>query len=282
MVTFECAACGAALTVPLAQVDFPDHAHESVGNGVRNMPPLMEPGTYAASGRWIALAPGDVRGVSWIQDRLHGYCCGVTGEEGPNLACSCGQAVATRVSDCSLWSVVWLQPDAVRVVGEQEPVRDWAEFDWDSTPLVAGDLWWHDRMGIAAGVALAGVLAAAGGAPVVAAKGPVADTFQHELDARLPQGAPAKTLAAAGPGLAAEADILLVPRHPQTGEVWPANRTVVPIGAELWLWLVNDYEQPVIPATGGRWQAYLSDDPLPRRPKGLQPNIYVLWRAQLR
>lgn len=282
MVVFECVACGAALTVPLARVDFPDHAHESAGNGVRGMPALVEPGTYAVRSGPILLAPDDVRGVSWIPDRLEGYCCGVTGWEGHNLACTCGQPVATRVCDCSLWSAVWLEPGAVRMAGEPEPVADWDEFDWESTPLVEDDEWWHDRMGIAAGVALVGVLAAAGGVPVIAAAGPVADTFQRELDERLPHGVPAKTLAAAGPGLAVRADILLVPRHPQTGESWPATGTAVPIGAELWLWLVRDHEQPVIPATGGRWESYLSDDPLPRRPKRLTPNTYVLYRARQR
>jgi hypothetical protein len=81
------------------------------------------------------------------------------------------------------------------------------------------------------------------------------------------RGPPAKTLALAGPGLVAEADVLLVPRHPQTGEAWPAAGTVVPTSAALWTWLAHEEEQPVIPATGGRWEQYLGDDPLPRRPK---------------
>ncbi|ANZ39470.1 hypothetical protein BBK82_28900 [Lentzea guizhouensis] len=280
MVVFECVACGAALTVPVAQVDFPDHGHDSVGNGVLHMPALVEPGTWAAGPGWIAIAPGDVRGVSWLPDRLAGDCCGVTGWEGPNLACACGAEVATRVSDCSVWAVVWLEPAAVRAVGEPDAVVRWEELDWESTPLVGGeDEWWRDRMGNAAGVALAGVLVAAGTARVVAADGPVADTFQRALDELLPAEAPVKALGVAGPGVVAEADVLLVPRHPQTSEVWPASGTVVPIGAELWRWLAREHEQPVVPATGGRWEPYLSDDPLPRRPKRVEPGRFAMEGA---
>ncbi|KOV77820.1 hypothetical protein ADL03_41480 [Nocardia sp. NRRL S-836] len=267
------------MTVPVARVDFPDHAHHSVGNGVRGMPDLVGPGTYAARPGEIAVAPGDVRGVSWIPGRLEGDCCGVTGRDGPNLACACGREVATRVSDCSLWSVVWLEPAAVRAAGRPEPVTDWAELDWRSPLPAEGDEWWHDRMGIAAGVALAGVLACAGETHVVAAAGPVADTFGRLLDAWLPPVAPVRTLAVAGPGLAAAADVLLVPRHPHTGEVWPVDGTVVPIGAELWRWLARDGEQPVIPPTGGRWERFLRDDPLPRRPEQVTVNLSVAHRV---
>jgi hypothetical protein len=266
MVVFECVACGAALTVPLTQVDRPDHRDRQVGNGVRNMPVLMEPGTYATDSGQILLAPGDVRGMVWIPEQFDGYCCGLDGHTVPNLACECGQQVAVRIDDCSLWQAVRLQAAAVRPAGDPEPVACWEAFDWSRALRDDADLWWHDRVAPSADVALAQVVAAAEGMPVTVPDGPLADVFRQRLDELLPGGPRTRTLALAGPGLAAEADVLLVPRHPQTGEAWPVEGTVVPISAELWRWLACADEQPVIPATGGRWP-YLDEDPQPRRPE---------------
>ncbi|GHH33393.1 hypothetical protein [Lentzea cavernae] len=267
MVVFECVACGAALTIPLRQVDMPDHAGRQVGNGVMDMPALMAPGTYATGQRAVLLSPGDARGMVWdpgLFDKTS--CCGISGGELPNLRCECGRLVATRVDDCSLWQVVELETGAVRPVGEQEPAAGWEAFDWEDALLDGADLWWHDRVRIAAGVALARIVLAAGDASVALPAGPVAEVFRHDLDALLPHGPQVRTLALAGPGLAAEADVLLVPRHPQSGEAWPVQGTAVPISAELWCWLANARQQPFIPATGGRWP-FLDDDPLPRRPE---------------
>lgn len=266
MVVFECVACGAALTVPLTQVDRPDHEHYDWAYSTSFTPSLLPPGTYAAQGDFL-VGPGDARGLSWLDGRPEGWCCGVNGTD-PNLVCACGQPVATRVDDCSRWQVVRFAPGAVRAAGEQDPVRPWEAFDWDSAPLTEGELWWPRRVSIAAGVALARVLLAARESPVLAADGPVADLFQRDLDAWRPPGPPPRTLALAGPGLTARADLLMVPRHPQTGEAWPVPGTAVPVSAELWLWLAND-KPPYLPRTGGQWQPYLRHDPLPCRPREL-------------
>lgn len=182
------------------------------------------------------------------------------------------------VDDCSQWQVVWLEHDAVRPAGAPEPVAPWESFDWESTPLPGTDHWWRVHVEIAAGVALARILAASRGLPVTVPDGPVADTFRPQLDRMLVAGPTPRTLAAAGPGLPAEADILLVPRHPQTGEPWPAHGTLVPTSAELWTWLVREHDQRVIPATGGRWQPHLADDPLPTRPRAVGPDYWAMDR----
>ncbi|MEV6235109.1 hypothetical protein [Lentzea sp. NPDC051838] len=275
MVVFECAACGAALTVALTRVAMPDHANFQVGNGYMELPALLSPGTYATGDGRIAIAPGDVREVSWIPDQLGDGCCGLGDSDRPNLACACGRQVATRIDDCSQWQVVWLEREAVRLAGGPEPVAAWETFDWESVPLPGPDRWWQVHAELAAGKALAHILVASGGVRVTVPDGPVADTFRRRLDEML-TGPLSKSLAPAGPGLHSKADILLVPRHPQTGEPWPADGTLVPISAELWTWLVRYDDQPVIPATGGRWQSYLADDPLPTRPKGVEPNLWAI------
>ncbi|MGW2090255.1 hypothetical protein [Streptomyces sp. NPDC001880] len=62
----------------------------------------------------IVIAPGDSRSMALIPEKCEGYCQGVDGRTGPNLACeTCGRAVATRMDDCGLWQTVWLEPDAV-------------------------------------------------------------------------------------------------------------------------------------------------------------------------
>lgn len=62
----------------------------------------------------IVIAPGDSRSMTLIPDKCEGYCQGVDGRAGPNLACDgCGRPVATRMDDCGMWQTVWLEPDAV-------------------------------------------------------------------------------------------------------------------------------------------------------------------------
>ncbi|SEQ16576.1 hypothetical protein [Lentzea albida] len=275
MVVFECVACGAELTVPLRRVDWPDHAGRTVGNGVTEMPVLMEAGTYATNSQVVEIAPGDVRGVSWATDLFDTTsCCGLAGYDAPNLWCACGQPVGSRVDDCSAWQGVQLDDAAVRPVGEAEPVAGWEAFEWDTALLDGADVWWHDRVAIAAGVALALIVIAAGDATVAVPDGPVAEVFRSHLDELLPPAPEVKTLALAGPGLRAEADLLLVPRHPESGEPWPVEGTAVPISAELWRWLANPDQQPCVPATGGRWP-FLDDDPLPRRPERIALDRWV-------
>lgn len=275
MMVFECVACGAALTAPVRQVALPDHADHEAWDGGGTTSALLESGTYAAGPEQIAVAPADVRDLSWIEGRFEGSCCGLAGRRTPNLACACGREVAARVDDCDRWRVVWLQAGAVRAVGTAEPVAVWETFDWGTVLVDDADLSWHDRVRVSAGLALAHVLIASEGAPVAVPDGPVADTFRRHLDELLPPGPPARTLALTGPDMPGEADIVLVPRHPQTGEPWPAAGTVVPISAELWKWLAHEEEHPVIPATGGRWP-YLTEDPLPRRPKRVELSWWTM------
>jgi hypothetical protein len=275
MVVFECAACGAALTVPLAaQIDRSDHLRGHVAD--RWMPSLLPPGSYAAGPDRVLVAPGDVRGLSWIEGRLEGCCCGLYGYGAPNLACACGHPVAGRVDDCYSWQVVWLDRAAVRAAGEPEPVAPWDAFDWESVPLTDWDDDWRTRVEVSAGFAIAGVLDASGGATVTVPDGPLAETFRRCLDEMRPPGPSAVTLGLAGPGVPGEADVLLVPRHPQTGEAWPVAGNAVPISAELWVWLARADEQPVLPRTGGQWAAYLDDDPLPRRRKRVRPADWAI------
>ncbi|MFL6126381.1 hypothetical protein [Actinophytocola sp.] len=293
MALFVCAGCGAELTAPVARVALPAHADQQYGHEL--LPALMAPGTYAVnpepSGppwRWwqevgeaeaasrgvyapvdalsygsagaVAVAPGDTRGMALIPDRCEGYCLGLDGRAGPNLACvDCGRAVATRVDDCSFWQAVWLDPDAVRRV-------DGAAVDWapDSVPPVEEPLDWSPVWTAAAGVALAHLLVASGGAPVALPPGMVTDMFGHVLDALLPPGPPAVTAALAGPDLPApDCDIALVPVHPRTGTPWRLpGAAIVPVAAPVWQHLAFQHDAPSMPATRG----LLPDDLPPQQP----------------
>ncbi|MGI5353209.1 hypothetical protein ACQEU8_34260 [Streptomyces sp. CA-250714] len=160
---FTCARCGTTLTAAVSRVALPVHAHQSYGHEL--LPALLESGTYAVDPEpsgppwrlWgeigpeeaeargvfapvpalsfgapgaVVVAPGDTRGTVPIPERCDGYCIGLDGRDGPNLACAqCGQPVATRIDDCSLWQAVRLAPDAVRRRAADVPARpiaDWA------------------------------------------------------------------------------------------------------------------------------------------------------------
>lgn len=216
MFVFACTGCGTSLTTPLSQVALPAHAHQKYGNGIQ-LPVLMESGTFAVDPepwgppwrKWeeidpdeaaargvyapvyalsdgapgaILIAPGDTRGTVLIPERAGGYCCGLDGGDGPNMACvTCGLPVASRIDDCSLWQAVWLAPDAVRrlpVDDTDTPPLSWAELTAEpaaegrSTPpfepitswgSLAGlyHWWsWSPQWEAAAGRALAHLLAA--------------------------------------------------------------------------------------------------------------------------
>ncbi|MEV5434154.1 hypothetical protein [Streptomyces sp. NPDC052701] len=330
MFVFMCAGCGAGLTVPLAQVVLPVHAHQKYGNGIQ-LPVLMEPGTFAVDPepwgppwrRWeeigpdeaaargihapvhalsygepgaIVIAPGDARGTVLIPEKGGGSCCGLDGSDGPNMACeACGLPVASRIDDCSLWQAVRLAPNAVR----RRPADDvgaaplsWAELTAEGKgtppfePVVAV---WGSRLGLnrwwswspqweaAAGRALAHLLAASKGRPVTVPDGLTAEVFQRALDALLPAGPPARRAVLAGPGLPApdaDADILLVPVHPQTGKVWipagpAASAYPVPLPFGVWLWLAFPEPQLPLPASGRMPDGVLRDDPPAPRPRHL-------------
>ncbi|MFD9433511.1 hypothetical protein [Streptomyces sp. NPDC060002] len=329
MFVFLCTRCDAMLTAPPSQVALPVHAHQQYGNGLQ-LPVLMESGTFAVDaepwGRpwrtWeeidpdeaaargvyapvhalsdaapgaIVIAPGDARGTMLIPEKGGGYCCGLDGGDGPNMACeACGLPVASRIDDCSLWQAVWLAADAVR----RHPVHDadaaplsWAELTarGKGTPPFEPITTWGSRLGVnrwwswsprweaAAGRALAHLLAASEGRPVTVPDGLIAEVFRRALDALLPAGPPARHAVLAGPGRpapGADADILLVPTHPQTGETWApagpaASAYPVPLPFGVWLWLASPEPYLPVPASGGMPDGVLRDDPHAPRPRHL-------------
>ena len=91
----------------------------------------------------------------------------------------------------------------------------------------------------AAASALAHLLAASGGNPILIPDPRVAEAFRPTLN-RLagPAGPePEHTLVLAGPGLPeAHGDLALIPDHPQTGELWPVAPPVkpVPLAWDAW------------------------------------------------
>ncbi|MEU9111100.1 hypothetical protein AB0D04_04670 [Streptomyces sp. NPDC048483] len=328
MTLFACAGCDAVLSAPLSQVALPAHAHQKWGNGVL-LPVLMEPGTYAVDPEpsglpwrpWsevgeeeaaahgvfapvyglcfgppgaIVIAPGDTRGTVLIPERCDGYCCGLDGSDGPNLACAqCGRAVATRIDDCSLWQAVWFAPHAVAHLPADEPAGQ--SVGWEAlaqerqgTPPVDPSGAWSMQWEAAVGAGLAHLLAASAGAPVDVPDGLVAVTFGPALDALIPSGTRARTVALAGPGLPdpdPAPDILLVPQHPRTGEAWqpPGDTRTVPLAAEVWTYLAFHRERLLVPATGGLPDGVLRDDPLPMHPRGLfQPDRQVFLETLAR
>ncbi|AQU68068.1 hypothetical protein BBN63_19425 [Streptomyces niveus] len=240
----------------------------------------------------IAIAPGDTRGTVLIPENGSGACCGLGGGDGPNMACeACGLPVATRVDDCSQWQVVWLAPNAVRrrlVDNTGAALRSWAELlaAGRSTPPFASIPRWGDRSGgphhhwawspqweAAAGRALAHLLVASRGGPVTVPYGMVEEVFQRALDTLLPTGPAPRRAVLAGPGLPvpdAHADMLIVPTHPQTAEVWAPDGTatsayLVPMPFGVWLCLAFPAPHLPIPASGVMPAGVLRDDPpLPR------------------
>ena len=312
MDVFVCAGCGMELTAPVSRVALP--VHTSYGAWEQLHPPLMEPATYAVDPRptgppwrlWkdvgaelaarqgvfapvysvsfgarnrIIIAPGDSRSMTLIPGRCEGYCRGVDGRAGPNLACEgCGRAVATRLDDCGMWQMVWLEPDAVvrRPSGlPAGPPPDWDELGRPGyrVPPVEPDGSWSPRWEAAIGVALAHLVAVTGDRPVDLPAGPVAELLGHAVGLRLPAGPGARSLALAGPGLPPtrpRPDVLLVPRHPRTGASWcpPGHEgAVVPLDSGVWAYLAHPGETSPMPATGSLPEGVLRDDyPLPRRP----------------
>ncbi|MFI9307324.1 hypothetical protein [Streptomyces triculaminicus] len=296
----------------MSQIALPVQAHHTYGHAL--LPALMESGTYAIDPEpsgppwrpWneisaeeaeargvfapvhalsfgspgaIVVAPGDARGTVLIPERCGGYCMGLDGRDGPNLACEqCGQAVATRIDDCSYWQAVWLARQAVvRLPGDglaHRPV-DWETLAQErrSTPPIEQSGAWNPRWEATAGAAVAHLLAASAGSPVAFLDDLTANTFGRALDALLPPGPPpAKKAALAGPDLPAAdpaPEITLVPRHPQTGQAWqPAGNTkTVAVDADVWMYLAFPHERLPVPVTGGLPDGVLRDDPLPLHPR---------------
>lgn len=301
MAVFGCAGCGAVLTAAVSQVALPIHLSDAHWEVLH--PPLLEAGTYAVDPEpygppwrpWeetrtqeaaargvfapigslsygpsntVLLAPGDMRGTGLIPERTEVHCYGINGSGGPNLRClGCRLAVGSRIDDCGQWQVVRLLPQAVlRLPGPPErPVMDWAELATD------GALWHRlsEYRDIPAGAALAHVVAAAKGAPVAAAPGPVSELLGRTLATLLPCGEGATRLDLAGPGLGQPAaELVLVPVHPQTGEVWQPNgaAVAVPVDATLWADLAFPPHRTRLPVVGGLPDGVERDDPLPPHP----------------
>ncbi|MFI6965397.1 hypothetical protein [Streptomyces sp. NPDC050255] len=264
---------------------------EAEARGIYAPVRALSDGTPGAS----VIAPGDIRGARLIPERRGGACCGVDGADGPNMACeACDLPVATRVDDCSLWQAVRLSSDAVHripVDGAHSVPLTWAElaeqgeetplFEPISTwggPLGPSHYWsWSPQWEAAAGHALAHLLVASRRQPVKVPDGAAADVFQRALDTLLPSGAPKRRAVLAGPGRPApdaDADILLVPVHPQTGRTWApegpaASAYLVPLPLGVWLWLASPQQYLPVPASGRIPQDVLRDDPLPMLPNYL-------------
>lgn len=123
----------------------------------------------------------------------------------------------------------------------------------------------------------------------------MAEVFRHTLDGLLPRvpGGRAKRMALAGPGLPApdgSADLVLVPRHPQTGEAWgptgvrDGRPVVVPLAAAVWMCLAFGEPPPLpLPASGRLAWDVLRDEPLPLRPNGIfRPDGSIFTRTLAR
>ncbi|MEU1616559.1 hypothetical protein ABZ479_04555 [Streptomyces sp. NPDC005722] len=217
----------------------------------------------------VLLAPGDVRGAGLVPERTEGYCLGIDGSGGPNLAClGCGLPVGSRIDDCGRWQMVRLLPRAVvRLPGPPErPVMDWTELPAEG----ALGCRLGEFQDIPAGVALAHVAVAVGGGPVEVAPGPVAELLGRTLASLLPAGEGGQRLDLAGPGLGEPAaGLVLVPVHPQTGEVWrPSGGAVaVPLEAGIWAELAFPPHRTRLPVVGGLPEGVERDDPLPPHPR---------------
>ncbi|MGW5423573.1 hypothetical protein [Streptomyces sp. NPDC003943] len=289
---FVCAGCETALTVPVTQVPLPPETHHSYQHAF--MPPLMAPGTYAVdplpSGRpyrmWeevseaeaaargvfapvhglsfgprgrVVVAPGDVRGTMLVPEFSGDSCLGVVAGDEPNMVCeACGLPVASRVDDCGLWSAVWFEPDAVRRVhmGVPAPARE-----WEPLPPIDPSGYWSPRWSAAAGAALAHLLLASGGGPVVLPDGLVTEMFGPAVELLLPAAGPAKTVGLAGPGLPGDGlDIALVPY----GTPPPGDAAAVPLPDGVWAGLALPGETRPTPVSGTLPAGVLRDDyPLP-------------------
>lgn len=167
--------------------------------------------------------------MTLILDKCEGYCRGVDGRAGPNLACEgCERAVATRLDDRGMWQTVWLEPHAVvrRSSGRSAgPPPDWDDLERAEhrVPPVELDGSWSRRWEAAVGVALAHLVAVTEDRPVTLPAGPVAELLGHAVDRYLPTGPGTRSVGLAGPGIRpprSRPDVLLVPRHPLTGASW--------------------------------------------------------------
>ncbi|MFJ8747501.1 hypothetical protein ACIRL2_50265 [Embleya sp. NPDC127516] len=235
----------------------------------------------------VIIAPGDTRGTVLVPHAAGGHCCGLDWGDGPNMACeACGLPVASRIDDCSLWQAVWLAPDAVHrlpVDDTDTAILSWEELleEGVATPPIEPITGWGSFLGLhhwwswsprweaAAGRALAHLLAASGGRPVTVPPGLITEVFQRALDALLPADRPAQRAVLAGPGLSApgpDADMILVPTHPRTGELWSptgpnTSARPVPLPFGMWMWMAFPEPHLHLPTSGTMPDGVLRDDP---------------------
>jgi hypothetical protein len=193
----------------------------------------------------VLISPGDVRGaVIDLAPAGDSACCGLDGGE-PNMRCViCGTAVAIRIDDCGLRQAIWLDPLTTLVTEDgpgPHPVLDWRDLidQRPGIPRSEPGGGWNPMWTAAAGAALAHLLAASGGDPILIRDQHVAEVFQPTLDRLVgPAGTgPERTLVLAGPGLPdPDGGYALIPQHPQTGELWPLPPPVkpVPLAWDAW------------------------------------------------
>jgi hypothetical protein len=196
----------------------------------------------------VLLAPGDLHGAV-IDPALVGdsACCGLDGGE-PNMVCdTCGTPVAIRIDDCGLRQAIWLDPLTTRMIDDgpgPHPVLDWADLI-DQRPGIPPSEpggGWNPMWAGAAASALAYLLAASGGDPMVIPDHQVAEVFRPTLDRLVGPASRGsqRALVPAGPGLRdPDGDFALIPQHPQTGELWPVAPPVkpVPLAWDAWRYL---------------------------------------------
>ncbi|MGW1467593.1 hypothetical protein ACWCPT_24990 [Streptomyces sp. NPDC002308] len=98
---------------------------------------------------------------------------------------------------------------------------------------------------------------------------PVAALLGPALGVLLPAGKRAKRLDLAGPGYGEPAaELVLVPIHPQTGDMWPPRTGAVPVPVDpaLWAELAFPPRRTRLPVVGGLLAGVERDDPLPPHP----------------
>ncbi|MBR7835772.1 hypothetical protein KDL01_21040 [Actinospica durhamensis] len=130
-------------------MDLPTQPHPFMLDHHRLNPTLLEPGTYAideaevgserVAGSFV-LAPGDLRGVRFVYERVLIGCWSLSGQR-PCLACEgCAALVACRADDCHVAQEARFLPDLVtrEDCGEerQSPPAPFALIaDWDEAPV---------------------------------------------------------------------------------------------------------------------------------------------------
>lgn len=124
---FHCRSCEAALSGVLLRLDDPAALTYSelvhlvpVGRYwpvAENHLPTSFAGVPVDFTGWYAVRPDALIGVGNHPDRARWVgCCGPSGTGGPNRVCRCGRAVGTERSDCMWPIVVYLDPQAIRLV----------------------------------------------------------------------------------------------------------------------------------------------------------------------